>query len=182
MSYLVYCATSRTSGGQYIGITSRGLAERRKHHLSMAPTKRICPAFHAAIVKYGRDDFEWETMIDGLEQDEAVHLERFLISTMAPRYNVASGGLSGAGFAGYIRPPETIKRMRAAAKKRGISNATRTAAKAAQVKPIRCVETGTVFPDAHEAALAHGLARNSVYSLIYKGGKSKLAGVSFERV
>ncbi len=78
--------------------------------------------------------------------------------------------------------PETIERMRVAAKARGISDATREAADMVRIKPVRCVETGQVFAHAGDAALAVGLKRNSIYALLCRPGAKSGAGLSFEHV
>lgn len=180
MSYLIYRATCEVSGGCYIGITGRQLdVRRREHHRTRTGTQRNCVALHAAIVKHGAESFTWEVLLDGLEQDEAEHLERFLISTTRPRYNIASGGLRGLGFAGSRRSPETIERMRAAARLRGVPASTRAILRERQRKHLVCNETGTIFRDAAEAAMAHGLKRSHVYDLLFKGRVSRTAFVSF---
>lgn len=180
MNHLVYRATCGVSGGCYIGITGRSMEIRRREHLrTRHGNQRNCVAFHAALLKYGPDAFRWEVLIDGVTQDEAEHLERFLISTTQPRYNVARGGLKGLGFTGSKRSPETIERMKAAAKKRGVSQRTREIGNAKKRKPIVCVETGAVFRDANEAAMAHGVKRSHIYDRIFKERPSGIAMVSF---
>lgn len=76
-------------------------------------------------------------------------------------------------------PPETIDRMRAAAKIRGVARPTREARIERQRKHVVCVETGTVFRDAGEAAIAHGVKRSHVYDRLYYGRPSPQAGVLF---
>lgn len=260
MTYLIYRATSRTSGGSYIGLTSRLLIFRQREHWAAVKTGRnACPAFTAAMRKHGVEDFEWEILIDGLEGDEASHLEAFLISAYRPRYNAAPGGSTGdrlgpsavaravicintgiayesgtaaakahsvsqmtvsiicnrggqtkkgwrfrfadseevvrvprtqeqieAGRKSRVEKlkarrhsPETIERMKVAAKKRGVSRRTREIGDAKKRKPIVCVETGTVFRDANEAAMAHGVKRSHIYDRIFKERPSGIAMVSF---
>lgn len=76
-------------------------------------------------------------------------------------------------------PPETIIKMKAAAKKRGVSAAARLARLEKQRKYLVCIETDTVFRDAAEAAMAHGLKRSHVYDVLFKGRVSRTALVSF---
>lgn len=78
-------------------------------------------------------------------------------------------------------PPETIERMKGAAKKRGVARSTREAQRSANQKPVVCVETGTVFRDGTAAGLAHGIDRNRVYECIYHRRVNRAAGVSFRR-
>lgn len=225
----------------------------------MRRKKGNCPAFGAAIRKYGFDKFQWKVLRDGLSEAEAKEAEIRLISEMCPAYNVSAGGDIGLGktrrravicintgvefesgtaaseacgvsqmtvsllcrnggetktglrfrFADakeVIRkprdpadieagrririqklkarrhPPETIEKMRRAAKARGVSDATRKAANIARIRPVRCVETGQLFAHAEEAARSVGLKRGSIYALLYRPGKKCGAGLSFEFV
>jgi hypothetical protein len=76
-------------------------------------------------------------------------------------------------------PPETIDRMKLAAKKRGVAQIAREARISGQRKHIVCIETGTVFRDAGEAAIAHGVKRSHVYDRLHWERPSRLAGVTF---
>jgi hypothetical protein len=257
MSYLIYRAKSKTSGGVYIGMTSRLFRIRqREHRYSVTSSKKLtCKAFVAALRKYGYDDFVWEVLFEGLSSEEADQIERFLIDMHRPRYNITAGGggttgvqarpviciitgkryvtgiaaardvgvdtnrivqlcakggstKSGLRFryedADEVTPvarseadieagrrsrieklkarrhsPETIERMKVAAKLRGVSAKTREIGDAMKRKALVCNETGTVFRDARDAAMAHGLKRARIYDLIFNGKVSQTAFVSF---
>ena len=75
--------------------------------------------------------------------------------------------------------PETISLMSAAAKARGMNASFHLSAAEKNRKAVVCVETGTVFRDAGEAAMAHGVKRSHVYDRLFQGRRSTLAGVTF---
>ena len=214
--------------------------------------ERGCPAFAAALNKYGEDDFDWGVLIDGLTETEAQLLEAFAIDMLKPRYNISARwfnartgtrvlnidtgivytSISDASeklginkeavrricsmgrfpsdefrlaFDGQdeklVREPlnhkspkgqgrraytgrwseEILNKFRAAARgrKEGISREMIMKGADAVRRKVKCIQTGTVFRSAAEAALAHGLAKNTVHTLIYSGGTSYKAGVSF---
>lgn len=218
-----------------------------------------CPAFAAAIRKYGPEMFGWTVLRTGMTEDQAQTQEIKAIARLRPVYNISKGGGIGAGKAkqkpvvcintaerydnaliaarllGLSRttvfnicqmggqtkaglrfrfadcaeviraprdpaavesgrqsriaklkarqhPPETIERMRSAAKVRGISQITRKAADAAKIRPVRCVETGEVFPHAGAAAQSASLKRSTIYALLCRPGTKCRAGFSFEHV
>jgi len=91
MNYLVYKHTS-PSGKSYIGIT-KNTKHRETNHKS---PNSGCPAFSAAVQKYGWDSFTHEILLEGLTLDEANEAEQRLIAehnTLSPNgYNLTSGG------------------------------------------------------------------------------------------
>jgi len=256
--FLIYMAEG-PSGGRYIGLTGRSMARRLSEHRRSAKRSEKgphCRALRKAMIKYGFEAFKWTVLIEGLTREEADQLERFLISTMRPEYNISPGGFSPAGgnhrravvcintgklyasgkeaaretgahpmsislicrnggetksglrfrFADaeeVVRvprsdediargkatriqklkarrhPPATIEKMRAAAKARGVSDFTRQANKEKRRKHIVCVETGTVFRDASEAAMAYGVKVSHVYDRLHYGRASRQAGVTW---
>lgn len=132
MPALVYQATNQVNGKRYIGVTGRSLELRQASHISAALSGRSgCPRFHAAIRKYGPDNFIF-TVLENFESFEAASwAERWWISTDSPEYNVSPGGERIPGFRvsphvlvkrsarvsplkGRPRPPEVIEKMRVA--------------------------------------------------------------------
>lgn len=95
-NYIVYIVTFK-NGKKYIGITSRGLSERKSKHLSNA--KCGSPLlFHKALVKYN-NDCNWEIFTKDLTKKEACDLEMELISKYKTNdssfgYNLTAGGES----------------------------------------------------------------------------------------
>jgi group I intron endonuclease len=90
--YCVYMHTS-PSGKSYVGQTN-DYNRRSRHH----NTKNGCPAFKAAIDKYGWDKFTHVVMADTLTLAEANFLEKhfiFSLNTLSPAgYNLKTGGLN----------------------------------------------------------------------------------------
>ena len=87
---IVYQATNLIKGMRYVGATKRSLANRRSSHHSAAkegkPTR-----FAAALRKYGRASFRWETLSEWGTYDEALTEEARLIALMNPEYNAIDG-------------------------------------------------------------------------------------------
>lgn len=87
--YVLYKHTS-PSGKAYVGITSNYYKR-----CSMHRTSKKCPAFHAAIEKYGWENFTHEILFTDLTLEEANELETRTIlehNTMFPHgYNLTTG-------------------------------------------------------------------------------------------
>lgn len=124
-AWTVYKITNLTSGKSYIGITSKPLHLRLKEHVDDARHSRKLHkngtryAIHAAIMKYGAENFSIEAIKSGLtldqaRQQETVEIKRF--NTFSgfrnlpnkPRgYNETMGGeIPDSGELGYSRLPE----------------------------------------------------------------------------
>jgi len=92
---IIYCATSRTTGKQYVGQTVRSLVKRRQSHESRA-RKGSALVFHSAIRKYGADDFAWEILqtlpIEQLDSAETSHIEALGTYRKKAGYNIARAG------------------------------------------------------------------------------------------
>jgi len=61
---IIYQATNKINGMKYIGATTLSLEERKSRHLSASRSKKDKPLryFHAAIRKYGWENFSWEIL------------------------------------------------------------------------------------------------------------------------
>lgn len=100
---LVYIATNRANGKQYVGQTSVSLECRIKNHkkaIKYVPGAG-CAAFHSAVRKYGFDAFTFESVdLTARPQEELDFAERWFIDelqTISPNgYNLKSGGNGGA--------------------------------------------------------------------------------------
>ena len=88
----VYIVTNKANGKQYVGI-SKNLTARWNTHIS---ANGSAPALHAAIKKYGKDEFIFSHICDAFDFDAACDIERMLIvqhNTKAPNgYNLTDGG------------------------------------------------------------------------------------------
>ena len=89
--YLLYKHTS-PSGKSYIGITSNYSHRCYAHQHN----KSRCPAFFAAIQKYGWDNFTHDILASGLTKADACVMEQQTIiqyNSLAPNgYNLTTGG------------------------------------------------------------------------------------------
>ena len=119
----VYCHTNLLNKKKYIGITSnnphiRWANGNGYHHNSY---------FSNAIKKYGWDNFSHKILVEGVDEDYAKALEKFLIliyHTNDKRYgyNLSSGG---EPMSGKAHSEETKKKMSEAAKGRTLSDETK---------------------------------------------------------
>ena len=94
---IIYMATCRNTGKSYIGQTIQTLNKREIKHVSDSKYLKRS-AFHAAIVKYGRENFTWETLYHAPEADlnrlETLCINRY--NTLSPNgYNLREGGHNG---------------------------------------------------------------------------------------
>lgn len=89
-----YRITNKINGKKYIGITTN-FDNRVKQHCNQNTNSLI----HKAIQKYGKENFVFEILQEGLSVEEAEELEIETIkneNTLAPHgYNLAKGGLYG---------------------------------------------------------------------------------------
>lgn len=95
-SWTVYRLTCQVSEKAYIGITRLHPRKRWAQHQAHALQEKRRTAIGAAIRKYGLEAFVLEVLCEGVDEEEAVALERGLIAafkTMVPDgYNLTSGG------------------------------------------------------------------------------------------
>jgi len=119
--FIVYKATSKTSGKSYIGQTRKGLKARKSSHFSAARMGGSCPHFHSAIRKYGEEDFHWVVLGVAHTQKDVLELEIEFISkfkTFGRGYNMTPGGEGVEGvFGRYTASQETRERQSESAKK-----------------------------------------------------------------
>lgn len=91
----IYRARNTITGKSYIGATRKTVLQRQKEHKKYA--KRKClKVFHAALNKYGFDNFEWTHLDVASSRKELFRLEIFYIAfyrTITPYgYNLTAGG------------------------------------------------------------------------------------------
>lgn len=91
MNGIVYLATNKANGKQYVGLTKRSLHDRWRQHVNVA-SKGPKTYFHRAIVKYGKDQFDVMEVASALSLDYLADLERHLIADLKPEYNQTNGG------------------------------------------------------------------------------------------
>jgi group I intron endonuclease len=112
---LVYLATNKINGMQYVGQTKMSLEKRIKAHRTHARQKSHHGLFHEALREYGDGNFDWQIVqvceskgdLDRIEEEAIV-----MYNTMAPNgYNTKDGALSGK------HSEESKKKMSEARKK-----------------------------------------------------------------
>lgn len=110
---LVYVATNKLNGKQYVGLTQRTLAQRWCEHTGIA---RRYPKsyFHRAIAKYGVAAFDVQHVASATTVEHLADLERLVIADVQPEYNQTNGGELTVG---KKYTPEIVARI--AAKNRG---------------------------------------------------------------
>lgn len=95
--YAIYIITNTVNAKQYVGITKR-LKVRWQQHKS---ANGSAPALHAAIKKYGVENFAFTHFASAKDVDAAGDIERMLIkehNTLSPNgYNLTTGGEGGKG-------------------------------------------------------------------------------------
>ena len=90
--WAIYIITNKVNAKQYVGIT-KNRKRRWSQHLG---ANGSAPALHAAIKKYGADQFVFSHICDAFDFDAACDIETLLIkqhNTKAPcGYNITDGG------------------------------------------------------------------------------------------
>lgn len=113
---VIYLATNRINGKQYVGKTARSMLIRKMFHEHHA-RKGVKTAFYHAIRKYGAESFDWKAVRTHVPVDELDEAERDSIrwyGTMAPNgYNMTEGGTGGAVWSGP-HTEESKRKMREA--------------------------------------------------------------------
>ena len=95
----IYKATSKTTNKVYIGQSCQTLEKRISQHLSHAFTKQDPNNhFHNAIRKYGKQDFVFQVIEDGIEDAETLNArERYWINYYDSYHNGYNSTLGGDG-------------------------------------------------------------------------------------
>ncbi len=114
---IIYCAANKLNGKRYVGKTSNSLKRRVSEHIH--GVGRPFRALSAAIGKYGKDNFSFDTIAWCDTEDKLNFLEKFYIkyfNCKAPNgYNLTDGG---EGTLGHKKSEETRKRLSQALKGR----------------------------------------------------------------
>jgi group I intron endonuclease len=116
MNGLVYVATNKINGKQYVGLTKRTLKDRWNQHINVA-NKHANTYFHHAIVKYGADSFDVVQVASAIGLKYLADLERLIIASVKPAYNQTNGGEVTLGRK-YNDATKEIIRLKNTGKKR----------------------------------------------------------------
>ena len=107
--YQVYKITNIINNKNYIGITTRGLENRWKEHLSVANnqnSKDYNALFKKAIRKYGQENFKIELLencnsIENMKEKEKFYIAKYNSYAFSPNgwgYNFTIGGDGVFGY------------------------------------------------------------------------------------
>lgn len=110
---IIYMATNRLDGKEYVGQTINNLKQRRNEHIGASLNKRDNNYFHSAIRKHGPENFDWEIIQECNSIDQLNRLEIFYIGyydTFGNGYNLTNGGKN------ILASEETKKRISDAVK------------------------------------------------------------------
>lgn len=121
--YIIYKATSRTSGKSYIGMTAGNLEHRKYKHENAAINGSTCH-FGRALRLYGFNDFDWAALDTAETQKELARLEIMWIkseNSYTDGYNSTLGGEGNRG----PHSAETKKKISEAATGRVCSEETK---------------------------------------------------------
>lgn len=109
---IIYMATNRINYKEYIGQTISNLQRRKNQHIQNSLSKKDNTYFHAAIRKYGSNNFDWEILHDNItNMNDLKKLEMFYIElydTFNNGYNLTKGG---EGTVGWNHSEETKKKI-----------------------------------------------------------------------
>jgi group I intron endonuclease len=146
---IIYKVTNLINGKIYIGKTVRSLARRKRAHFASAFNRGYRSRFHAAIKKYGKENFKWEIIdrclfVETLSELESHYIKLF--NCMAPHgMNLTAGG---EGVVGMRHSAETRERIAAAMRGRKVSDETRARCSVAQCN--KSPETRAKLSAAHK--------------------------------
>lgn len=88
---IVYLITNTVSGKRYVGLTRHTLAKRWSEHKGCAAAGKT-PTLYAAIRKYGPEAFAIEQVASCLSLEHATAVEKSVIQSLKPEYNMTNGG------------------------------------------------------------------------------------------
>lgn len=176
----------------YIGQTCQSLAKRKGKHFSEARKGRGS-VFGAAIRKHGEQAFRFEIFKEVENQIECCELEKNLIRSLQPRYNMQDGGK--ASFVpwnkGKKMNSEVCKNISKAAKsrkrtKRGSysnehKNKIGQATMKRSEKPFKCLNNGIIYLNKTVAAKDLGIDPRGITAVLSDGHRAKsYKGFRFE--
>ncbi len=155
---VIYKVTNKINGKVYIGQTYRSLKKRMKEHKFNALHTVYNSLFHAAIRKYGFDNFEWEVIVECKSEKMLDRLEIKAIKDYESMhrlkgYNLTKGGsvLRGKNnpFYGKKHSEDVKKKISSANKGRKGYNTGKTLSKETRMKisnSLKCIMSGKNNP------------------------------------
>lgn len=141
---LIYKVTNNLNGKMYIGQTRRTLRARKLQHIRDAK-KGSKVQFHRALVKYGVDNFTWETLCYTDNKKELNELETYYIEkydSINKGYNMIDGGDNNIMDVPEVKEKHKL-RMQSYETRRKISETMKSKAR-----------NGELFSDEHKKNLS----------------------------
>lgn len=177
--YVIYQATNITNGKFYIGVSKRGVKSRARDHFYEAGRENYsCKKFHAAINKYGRDNFFWGVIDTANSFDEVMSKEVEWIAKLKPQYNICRGGRGAPGaMLGKKHSKQTVEKLRnyGIARKDLFAQYSYLGPNSLR-KRVVCLNTGEIFASASETATKLGLDKTCVIEVCLKTYARKSTG------
>lgn len=153
MKYAIYIITNLVNAKQYVGIT-KNISERWSKHRA---AKGGCPVLHAAIRKYGIENFAFTHVADAFDEESAKSIERMMISehnTKAPYgYNMTDGG------DGMLNPTNDVKKKFSEMRK-GVPKSEEHKAKISAGNKGKSRQKGVPKSDEHKSKTASSMIGN----------------------
>lgn len=103
----IYRWINKLNNNTYIG-SGLDLSKRIKEYLNISELKRNPRPIHAALLKYGYENFLLE-IIEYCRADELIKREQYYLDLLNPEYNVLKYAYS---LLGYKHTPETIAKLK----------------------------------------------------------------------
>jgi len=176
---VIYKATNKMNGKEYIGQTIRDLSVRITEHKYSAFNRTNNLPFGNAMAKYGFENFVFEEIdsassIEELNKKEELYISKF--NTLFPNgYNLDLGG-NNKNTSEYTRKKQSEFRKALFSNKENHPNWRKSSAAA---KSVLCLNNGKVYVSARKAALELGLDP-SVVCKVCKNIYSHTKGFKFK--
>jgi len=156
---IIYCATNLTNSKTYVGQTIHDLSVRKKEHESSAKRKDGF-LFHRAINKYGKENFKWEILYEGVCLNRA---EQFFICLLKSADSLSGYNLTKGGNYSCVWSVESdeqkIEHRRKISETKHIRNSSKgsknpmfgkgykiVGGKNGRARKTMCIETKEIFP------------------------------------
>lgn len=182
---IVYVATNKVTGEQYVGQTVASLRRRMTNHKHSV--KIIKTSFAEAMRKYGFENFAFSEVYVSFDAEDLNLAEKKIICDIAPAYNMTAGGM---GSVKHVCSVETRSKMSASMKATIAKPEVRAkwsswnigrkkpekeinATAKAKWKPVYCKELGVSFLNCKFAAEFLNTCKSNITEAIKRKGKVK---------